>query len=66
MAKYRLTLPVRLTYDRPPDASHLAGLLERFKAVVLDEYGPPLPGEGSARFDGYDGPFVTHVGLGEL
>lgn len=66
MARYRLTLPVRLTFDRPPDAGHLAALLDRLRTVLVDDYGPPLPEEGSDRFDVYDGPFLTDVGLGAL
>jgi hypothetical protein len=66
MARYRVTLPVRLTFDREPCASQLAAVLDRLRAVLIDDYGPPLDVEGRGRFDGYDGPFVTNVALGEL
>lgn len=65
MPRYFVTIPVKFGFDREPTAAQLAAMLERLTHVLVDDYGPPVGIEGTERFDGYDGPFITHVGLGE-
>lgn len=64
MRRFCVTIPLELGFDREPNSSHLAALLDRVRTTLADDYGPPLASEGTERFDGYEGPFVTHVGLG--
>ena len=66
MPRYRVTIPLELSFDRRPTTSLLAALVEAVRTTLVDGYGPPLTTEGPERFDGYDGPFVVGVALGEL
>jgi hypothetical protein len=65
MTMYRVTVPLELGFDREPTAGQVAAMVARVEDVLVDSYGPPLDSEGAERFDGYDGPFLRRVRVGE-
>jgi hypothetical protein len=63
--RYRVTIPLELSFDGRPTTSLLAEVVTHLSASLTDGFGPPLASEGPVRFDGYEGPFVTRVALGQ-
>ena len=65
MPRYHVTIPLELSFDRRPTTPLLAEVVSHLRTSLTDGFGPPLASEGPARFDGYEGPFLTRVALGQ-